>query len=117
MFQWLGRFRFRRIVLCLVLLSYIPVVSAAVACQIACAMQVQPHASAHERGHADDRPDAARAKAHLAHAGACTLASLPTMCTADFRLVDFSTASRLEPTAITRPASCIWPPPEHKPRT
>lgn len=121
MFRWLGNSTLRRFLLGLVLVTYLPVVSATVACQIACAMQMGHHASAHESGHSGAQPGAtppaAHEAAHLAHAGPCNLASVPTMCTADFCLFDHRTAARLESPADTHPASYVGPPPEHKPRT
>lgn len=117
MFRWLAGSRFRRFVLGLVLVTYLPVVSATVACQIACAMQMGKHASAHASGHARAKPAATDEAFHLSHAGPCNLASVPTMCTADFRLFDHRIASLLELPADTHPASYVGPPPEHKPRT
>lgn len=117
MLRWLVGSRFRRFVLGLVLVTYLPVVSATVACQIACAIQVGPHSSAHESGHEGAKPASAHEASHLAHAGSCNLASVPTMCTADFRLFDHRTGSRIESPADTHPASYVGPPPEHKPRT
>lgn len=117
MFRWLAGSRLRRITLGLVLVTYLPVVSATVACQIACATQMGTHSSAHESGHGVANPASIHEASHLAHAGPCNLASVPTMCTAGFRLFDHRTASRLELRADIHPASYVGPPPEHKPRT
>lgn len=114
---WFRSWRFRRFVLGLVLATYLPVVSATIACQIACAMEVGMHGSAHDRGHVTDGPAASQDMAHLAHAGPCHLASVPSMCTGDFPLLDLSRAPGPELLADTLPASYVGPPPEHKPRT
>ncbi len=117
MLRWLGSSRFRRFVLGLVLVTYLPVVSATVACQIACAMKMSPHASVHHMGPEEGKPTSANEAAHLSHGGPCNLASVPTMCSADFRLFDDIPASRLSMPAGAHPASYVGPPPEHKPRT
>jgi hypothetical protein len=106
--------RVRHLVLGLVLVTFLPVASATVACQIACTAMVA--ATSHHSSHGGSTPTKAHDVGRLAHAGPCHLASMPTLCSDAVRSLDVVGLLSLRPTAYPLPASFVGPPPEHKPR-
>lgn len=124
MFRWFARSRVQRFVLGLVLATFLPVASATVACQIACAsmgaaiahQDSMAASSAHHRSHSGSTPAKVHEMGRLAHAGPCHLASMPTLCGDSEFHPNTGLPSLLRPVAYLLPASFVGPPPEHKPR-
>lgn len=114
MLRWLASSRVRRLVLGLVLATFLPVASATVACQIACASKVV--ATAHHSSHGGSTPAKAHDMGRLVHAGPCHLASMPTLCGGAVPSPEVVGQLALQPAAVRLPASFVGPPPEHKPR-
>lgn len=108
----------RRLLLALVLGSFLPVATASLACQIDCAFD---HPDARQGPHAGEHattssPPAPHGGSHLLHAGPCHLAALPALPGAT--AVDPCIGTRLAWGAVQvdAPASCTWPPPEQRPK-
>lgn len=108
----------RRLLLALVLSSFLPVSAATLACQIDCAFDHRdvpqgPHAGGHGIQESSSAPQGG---SHLMHAGPCHLGALPALPSA--ATVDTAIGLPLAWGAVQvdAPASCTWPPPEQRPK-
>jgi hypothetical protein len=111
----------RRAVVTLMLLAFVPVLAATVACQIDCVFQSTSSAATTAQGHAaggvsQHGEPAHQAAEHLKHSGACHLAAVPALLESAARDAPLVGAAPW----VRRPAdlhrSRAWPPPEHRPR-
>lgn len=111
----------RRAVVALMLVAFVPVLAATVACQIDCEFQSNSGAAANGQGHAaggvsQHGEPANQAAEHLKHGGACHLAAVPVLLESVARAAPLVGAARwLRPPADLH-RSRTWPPPEHRPR-
>lgn len=108
----------RRLLAALMLVAFLPVVSAALLCEVHCAAKAA--SNGHEgTGHDDavDDPSEHAFGGHLHDAGRCHLATT-TLAAADSDLAWPSRASRDHwlPVAGRRLTSVVWPPPRPRPR-
>ena len=108
----------RRLLMALVLSSFLPVATATLACQIDCAFaKSDARQGQHTGGHVtQESPSAPHGGPHLMHAGPCHLGALLALPAATS--VELSNRTRLAwgEERVKAPASCTWPPPEQRPK-
>jgi hypothetical protein len=114
----LRRYWFRRVMLALVLGTFLPVASATLACQIHCAFEdLGTLEKGYEAAHQDDQAESqSRSGSHLQHAGPCHLAAVPALASnSNYHLAAYQAAD-WKATALGIPDSFVSPPPEHRPK-
>lgn len=120
MFANLRRAWLKQLVLAAVLGAFLPVVSATVACQVGCVLADASRAEAGVGTNHDAKTEVSgdfHPGSHLQHAGACHMAAVAGLleeCASCAAAPDMSGWSC---SAGESHASCIWPPPKHRPRT
>jgi hypothetical protein len=118
---WLRKARLRRLVIAVVLGTFLPVASATMACLVACAYQSNSAHLGTAGGHAYIEHDVHEVPAqhlgeHLKHAGPCHLAAVPVLSALE---ADSPKRNEAVDWAQSLPAafsSIDWPPPKHRPR-
>jgi hypothetical protein len=120
-FWSLRRHWLRRLVLAVVVGTFLPVVSATVACQIGCAFADMSSAEVSMGGHQDGMASSANGQvhpgSHLQHGGPCHVGAVPALLMECDKVAVPSVRSHWNDTNRAMPVSYIWPPPEHRPRT
>jgi hypothetical protein len=122
--QFLRRAWIRRLLVAVMLCTFVPVVSAMVACQVHCALERgEPHKAEHSASEAWSGDRAAGGadgrlapQAALSHSGPCHLAVVPAAAGDGPRPACGPVEAAWLRGEPARYASLVWPPPEHRPR-
>jgi hypothetical protein len=117
----LSRFRcadLRRLLVALILATFVPVTSSALACQARCDAGEEGHGAGTMTGETRPRSIAAGidATAHLMHSGPCHLSLIPALAQALLPAEPIGIVPAWPPTRRETYVSETWPPPEPWPR-